>query len=783
MSIPREPRSQTSLRVSLVAWLVRLAGIGAILETLSQRVPHKIAHTIYYVDANPILASRVLDIALGLALLYLAQQLARRKFSAYYLTVTILVILIGAEFVRFKHMGQLFLYASVLAILLLTRHLYDVKNDSVSFRRIALVSTMLLGVTFVYGTIGFLLLRKAEFHHIFSVDEAMEYTLRQMATLGDYTLVTHSKHARLFLQTLNAATDTSLVLVFTALFRPIRFRVGALPYERHVAEEILDKWSDSTEDYFKLWPRDKHYFFNAYRDAFVAYKLVGSTAIVLDGPSGNPDHIEELVKEFSEYCAVNSWRLTVVHSDSRLRTLYESMDLKELAIGQEAVVSIPEFAAKTQGNKHFRYVKNRAERENLHFSLWQAPLTDEQIGQLREVSASWLRHNNRHEYTFAMGYFDEEYLRSCVVATLQDADGRVIAYTNVVPSFVGKARTIDHMRSVPEVSQVAMHFLLMRLILSLNDQQIEMFNLGFVPLADVSEEKKHSASERALSIIKRFGGGVYSFGGLEQFKGKFEPDWQPRYLYYPPQSLVQVASALNTAVSIDPTSNKLRRLKKAKTLVWPLALTGAIANASWPLAYFYNRHMLFRGLVSDLGQQGQHHAFLFNTLDVVGGSAVLILAIWLYIRAKPSLNQFAHFGTLAFALGGLGGIIAALTPLSARLESTTVQYLIHHISTKVLIHGGASTLNSGGFLVAMILWVLWKKREVEHKPVYTLFVLATVLVGVFGFFLGIYFPLVGFSAQRVFIILQSTWMVWFPLALLEQGTRHRTKIAANQVST
>jgi lysylphosphatidylglycerol synthetase-like protein (DUF2156 family) len=33
-------------------------------------------------------------------------------------------------------------------------------------------------------------------------------------------------------------------------------------------------------------------------------------------------------------------------------------------------------------------------------------------------------------------------------------------------------------------------------------------------------------------LLKRFGNRFYSFRGVEQFKGKFQPLWHPRYLYY-----------------------------------------------------------------------------------------------------------------------------------------------------------------------------------------------------------------------------------------------------------
>ena len=72
----------------------------------------------------------------------------------------------------------------------------------------------------------------------------------------------------------------------------------------------------------------------------------------------------------------------------------------------------------------------------------------------------------------------------------------------------------------------------MELIVKLEKDGIEVVNLGLAPLSGLDRRVERTAQDKLLLLIKLLGNRYYSFKGLEQFKGKFRPDWQPNYLYY-----------------------------------------------------------------------------------------------------------------------------------------------------------------------------------------------------------------------------------------------------------
>lgn len=550
---PRPSATKTPLQVWLVVIATYLAGFAALENVLFHHVVQPF-NAILPVELTDI--PHASSVVLGICLIYFANQLHHRKHMAYILSITGLLLLILMEVVWFKDISQLLLYVLLFALLLLNRRYFFVRSDSVRLKSSLQTIVVLVGILLLYGTLGFLLMDERGFGQEFSILQSFSLTIRELFTFSGSVLAPHTLYAREFLYSLDIAGFMVLILSLAALFTPLRYRLAVSKRDHDLAENILRKWSDSTEDYFKLWPHDKHYFFEAGHRAFIAYKVARGTVLVLDGPSGDPSVYGQMWNDFMEFTIANDWRVAIIHSSAHEETIYKAYKFKKMFIGNEALVKVDDFMESTVKNKHFRYVKNKATRDNLEVEIWPAPLNTDQLTQLKQVSDNWLS-RDRREYTFIMGYFDEHYLENCTVATLKK-DGKVIAYTNLVPCFISGRATIDQMRHEQEASPVAMHFLLMQLLKYLHSQGTEYFNLGLVPLAGMSSLSNPSASERLVTVLIKVGAKYYSTEGLEQFKNKFEPKWEPRYVFYQGsvQNLVAGAVSLNKAIAYSPHHTK-----------------------------------------------------------------------------------------------------------------------------------------------------------------------------------------------------------------------------------
>ena len=65
------------------------------------------------------------------------------------------------------------------------------------------------------------------------------------------------------------------------------------------------------------------------------------------------------------------------------------------------------------------------------------------------------------------------------------------------------------------------------------DSAFASFDLGMAPLAGFRTGPFATLWNRLASLAYRYGEYFYNFQGLRQYKDKFDPEWQPRYLVCP----------------------------------------------------------------------------------------------------------------------------------------------------------------------------------------------------------------------------------------------------------
>lgn len=694
--MPKKPHLTLSLISPII---VGLAGLSSIIDApLYHFSRHMRSDLTIWLPFSPQF-SRFISISIGLLLLYLSLQLAHRKHRAYVLVGIGLSILCLLEFLHRPNPWQLALYILALAILLIYRKIYTVRSDNQRLRRGLLVTAVMLLGVFCYAFSGLHFIHENNFKEDLPLGTALHQAALQVFTFQESDLHPLNRQARWFIRSVDVLSLTAYALAAASLFRPLQFVLNANKRDINRARGILEQYSTSVEDYFKLWPHDKHYFFSSEGDAFVAYKVSGSIALILDGPAGNALHYQSLLEHFDTFCTASGWTPAIIHSEELPNHILEAAGLKPVFIGNEAVIHTTAFAATTSRSKHFRYVSNKAKRDNLEFEYWQSPLSPQQLASLEAVSNNWLSNAGRREYTFIMAPFDAGYIRTCNVAVVKHGK-EIVAYANEIPSFIATARSIDHMRYTASIPSTGMHFLLMRMILLLHEKGVQTFNLGLSPLSGIEALSSSGGTpERLLAVLKRIGRKYYSFGGLEQFKNKFEPHWQPRYIYYRgrPTQLLAIGQALSKSVSVPAKNTKL---KWTHSINW----FAALAFAAFPLGYITNPAASGE-LVSVLGEPGEPFAWLFNTLDVSSGIALVVgtLLIWLHVRPTNVLHRAA---LLALASGGFGTIVAALIPLPDSGSSLSV-------AAQSMLHSASSTLAFGGILAAAVLILIhnWRQQK------------------------------------------------------------------------
>ncbi len=553
ISIMQSSRS-TPLLTRLVAYVVLAYGAVIIADALLTQLRVHRGHRL------DLLLITVPQVA-GLGFMYLGTLLLRRKHNAWLTTLTLLgvsfVLNLWHALILPRGFGpddalRLVVMALLACVLWITRAEFRVRSDARTFQQAVWVSVLVLVVAFLYGLSGFALLDDRDFHAEISLAGAAHQTVDQFG-LTDNHLVAYTHRARLFLDSLSVISIAAVGYVAISFFEPIRVRLASQTVQRAKASRLLDKYPSDIDDYFKLWPHDKLYYFDDTGKAGLAYHVTRGVALVVGNPLGNPAQFGTLLEGFLDLCFVNDWLPAFIHVDARTRKLYERHGFRLQKIGEEAVLDLHAFEA-TARDKYFRQINNKFTRLGYHTEVVQPPHSAETMRTLHEISTEWLRRPGRAERGFMLGYFDETYLQQCPLGLLYDAEGRVQGFLNLVPTFESGTANYDLLRCGMATPGNANDFLMLGTIAYLRSKSVQALNLGLCPLSGVDAPKTDETTiiDQALRFAYANGDRFYSFSGLKRFKAKYHPDWGPRYIAYPGgvRNFTRVLAALNRAMRI-----------------------------------------------------------------------------------------------------------------------------------------------------------------------------------------------------------------------------------------
>lgn len=518
-------RRQIALRV-ITAWIL-LGGFLAILSSIRNVEEISELSSAYFGNNTAWLSQH--GVAVGIVLMYISRHLWRGEYRAWQLASLLLWLETLKYALISPHTELTLLYGLTAAMLFMRRGLFDRMTSTEELRdrlqKLALVMIAVV-VALLVGLAAFRFKHHQDldtlhisashfFRHLFLVDAVNDLGPMPRRLLG---------------QVLNVAGLTLLFAILISLFRPHKpLLPPANEHDRARLLNLLRTSSNSSEDYFKYWPQPKSYFWSTDRESAVAYRVVGNVAFALADPVAHSNDVRQrTAKEFLDYCRRHGWRACFLMVQDDQQGIYKVHDYKLFRIGASAVVDVKEFSTETVRNKWWRWVLNKAKKQDWQYELAMPPHDARLMSQLRHVSDIWLQRQNHTERGFALGYFDEAYLQACRLHLLRH-DDELIAFANELPTFNNlPTATIDLMRFLPDRDH-AMPTLLAGTIQQLHAEGVKRkFDLGFVPLA--------SPTARTEQVVRRLGQSLMSESvsaqGLEQFKNKFAPAWANNYIAF-----------------------------------------------------------------------------------------------------------------------------------------------------------------------------------------------------------------------------------------------------------
>jgi len=277
---------------------------------------------------------------------------------------------------------------------------------------------------------------------------------------------------------------------------------------------------------------DKHLMFSPSGKSFLMFGKQGRSWVSLHGPFGDRREWSDLVWQFIEMAADHGGRAAFYQVRPSTLPLYLDCGLEAFKLGEHAHVTLPDFNLKGARRANLRAGVNRSEREGLSFEVVPPHEVGPLLPALREISDAWLAGQRGREKGFSVGRFDAAYLQRLPIAVVSRA-GRPIAFANLLATDAKDEASVDLMRYLPDSPPGTMDFLFARIMLHLQQQGYARFGLGMSPMAGMAERRKAPRWQRLGRLLFEYGDRFYNFRGLHNFKDKFEPVWEARYLAAP----------------------------------------------------------------------------------------------------------------------------------------------------------------------------------------------------------------------------------------------------------
>jgi lysyl-tRNA synthetase, class II len=480
----------------LLAWFAALAGAISIASSLAPEMADRVDLVRGILPPGVPAAARTLVLALGLGLVWLSRGLARRKRRAWWLAVVLVAVSALLHLAKGLDVEETTVHLVLLFALIRARREFVAPGDPATVLPLLQVGAALA----VFVPLLFVLMLETD-------DLSARVEAAFLIVIGGLALramwLWHRPH-------------------------PVTPPAGD---ERERATELVNEHGSDSLCYFAL-RRDKSYFFSPSGTSFLAYRVVGSTALVAGDPIGDERERRELVAEFRRVAHTKGWRVAVAGASSDALTDYAALGFKSIYLGDEAVIRPSEFSLDGRAIRKVRQSVSRLQKGGYEVRLLSTADADDALkAELRAVSQEWRGNWPERGFTMAM---DALFLYpDTVLAVAVGPDGSVGGFLQLVPSPANDGYSLASMRRRKDTPNGLMEFLITETVAWARAHAVTEVSLNFSVFADfMRTDAGASRWTRAMrwSLLKA--DRLFQLERLHSFNRKFFPHWRRRYFCF-----------------------------------------------------------------------------------------------------------------------------------------------------------------------------------------------------------------------------------------------------------
>ena len=478
----------------LLAWAAAFVGAVGLVSALTPVMVDRVKVVQGVLPPGWPEAARVLTVAFGLGLLFLSRSLAKRRRRAWRLAVAVVVASAVAHLAKGLDFEEAAVSVLLLVALVRWRHRFDVPGDPASVRPLLGLGAALAGVAAVAGG--------AELRGV-------DFSPRSGAAL----------------------LGLGIVLGSFALYyslRPLGQAVAQTVGERRLVRTLVDAYGGDSLAFFAL-RHDKTYLFSPSRRAFLAYRVVGGTALVSGDPVGDDDEIDQLLAELQSLARAHGWRFAVVSASEEHLDRYRALGLKPVAIGDEAVLRPQEFSLEGRAIRKVRQSVSRLRKAGYTFRVVAADEVGHALeAELDDVSNAWRCGQPERGFSMAI---DDRHIPGTVLALAESADGKVGGFLHLAPSPARGGWSLSAMRRRPDTPNGLTEFLVVEALAWARENGASELSLNFCALTDfLAPERVTTPMRRLVRRGLLLADNVFQLERLYSFNRKFFPEWRRRYI-------------------------------------------------------------------------------------------------------------------------------------------------------------------------------------------------------------------------------------------------------------
>jgi lysylphosphatidylglycerol synthetase-like protein (DUF2156 family) len=297
---------------------------------------------------------------------------------------------------------------------------------------------------------------------------------------------------------------------------------------------------------------DKRFFFSQSGRSFISYAVKGNVWLALGGPIGQSNEAQSLVAAFLAAAKDARAKASFYGVGPAFDDMVTAFDFRHLKTGERALLNLETFSLEGKTRQVIRTHRNRHIKQGYKVTVEGPGAVRANLARLAEISNSWLTFQSGGEKGFGLGRFDVHYIDRLPLATVRQADGKIMAFATLWPTADNSRIGVDLMRYGEDGPNGVMDFLFAEMFLWAKAQGYKIFDLNTSPGTGVEPNAEAPILTTIAKLTYEHGESIYNFKGVRRFKTKFHPDWEDVFLAAPRSSSAFMAAMVAASLINKP---------------------------------------------------------------------------------------------------------------------------------------------------------------------------------------------------------------------------------------